>query len=517
MSDGEKSGDYTNYLEGAYDLNIDIRQAIAQRQADYMKAFFTSAMVKVEQKKAREEEARRILHKEEDDEITDEEIDMVFANYGLDDRFAEYLVDGAVLTCNQATTEAFEMDGEEPIPLEKKAKETSEQFDNRTHTVLRVSENPISANGRVYATVSDTVKDGNIIPFRCHCKIKADREIERKWIKGDPDCSKYGVCRHLMRLNTEWENYPIDNDYLSLGEIDRHDPISDSYLQAVRSGAVEDTNLVSTKAGITMTSILFCKHGGLITPVDSGQEIFSGGGPGKFVGYLAYGAKSITQNPEEGYYMLYDGPTVAGSGEGYKFRDIYAWHDIIPNEKSGALQGYGGKNSGLNTMEGTIKYEGGDDYNPSNGVLYHDGIKRHAIALGPQLQNPNFTPVKYGVAGTEMIYGTCVDVTIELEGQTYYIPAVIVDTKGDTAPYGYVQTGIPFTTPGNEKSGVRDIKKDISEKAEKENYSATPNIVEWYVIQIENGNNKAEGLFAFNENGGIIIYRDEIAAEKINE
>lgn len=37
------------------------------------------------------------------------------------------------------------------------------------------------------------------------------------------------------------------------------------------------------------------------------------------------------------------------------------------------------------------------------------------------------------------------------------------------------------------------------------------NIVEWYVEQKVNGKNKSEGLRQFDTNGGIIIYRDEMA------
>ena len=85
-----------------------------------MKAMNISEEVKKEQEEAKVREARRILNKDEKDAITEEEINRVFENYGQSDIFGEYLVDGAVLTCNQATTEDFPTDVE-PIPLEKKA------------------------------------------------------------------------------------------------------------------------------------------------------------------------------------------------------------------------------------------------------------------------------------------------------------------------------------------------------------------------------------------------------------
>lgn len=325
-------------------------------------------------------------------------------------------------------------------------------------------------------------------------------EIEEKMIKAIRQ--GYGSCYCFMKPESEWENLPAG---FTLDD-------GSFYYNAANKKSNQKFNDVEA---INMMSMLFCTRGGIITAMESGQ--LETANLVRFVGYLAYGGTSITQNPDEGYYMLYDGPTVASAGEEHTFRDIYAMHGLTPNEKSGALQGYGDEGSRLNTLTNTIKYEGGDDYNPSNGVLYHDGINRHAIAIGPQLQNPQFKPKINGVAGEEMIYGTCVDVTIELEGQTYYIPAVIVDTKGHTAPYGYVQTGEYFTTPGNEKKNVCDIKKDISEGAKEENYSVTPNIVEWYVIQNEDGKNKSTGLNAFSKTGSIIIYRDEIALEKTNE
>lgn len=246
---------------------------------------------------------------------------------------------------------------------------------------------------------------------------------------------------------------------------------------------------VKKKREINMMSMLFCKHGGLITPVTSGQT--KEGNTGKFVGYLAYGCKSITQNPDEGYYMLYNGPTVDGAGEVHMFADIYS---ISGENANGALQGYGGS-AGLNTLKGTIRYEDQENYNSSKGTLCHDGIDRHTIAIGPTLQNPDFTLTEAGgIKGTEMIYGTCVDITIELEGKEYYIPAVIVDCKGHTYPGGYVQTGKSFS--GEQAGGTQG------------------NIVEWYVRQGEDGKNKSTGLNQFSGNGGIIIYRDEVALEK---
>ena len=59
-------------------------------------------------------------------------------------------------------------------------------------------------------------------------------------------------------------------------------------------------------------------------------------------------------------------------------------------------------------------------------------IERHAVAIGPSLQNPKFDTSTTAIDPKDMAYGTCVDVTIELNEKRYYIPAIITDVKGDT-------------------------------------------------------------------------------------
>lgn len=141
------------------------------------------------------------------------------------------------------------------------------------HTTLHAYENPISDNGLIFATVGDTIKDINIIPFKCKCKIEADRESEINAIKADKSCARHGVCRHLMQLNPEWENVSFDGgSYLSKTDISGSVQVPDNYLQQVRYGIVKNSSIAVEKEGINMCSILFCKHGGIITPVNSGQK-----------------------------------------------------------------------------------------------------------------------------------------------------------------------------------------------------------------------------------------------------
>lgn len=208
----------------------------------------------------------------------------------------------------------------------------------------------------------------------------------------------------------------------------------------------------------------------------------------QFVGYLAYGATSITQSREEGFFALYSNPTLPNATEQYYFADLYEEYGESPY---GALQAFGDYDSALNTY-GDTKY-GGQELDPVKGTLTYNGIERYAIALGPKLQNPNFEEGKVQeISGNDMAYGTAVDVSIVLDDKTYYIPAIIVDIKEHTYPTGVFQSGVSFSA-GSNAAGHE-----------------SSNIVEWYTLQMENGNNKSSGLNSFNRTSSIIIYRDEV-------
>lgn len=153
-----------------------------------------------------------------------------------------------------------------------------------------------------------------------------------------------------------------------------------------------------------------------------------------------------------------------------------------------ALQGFGGAGSTLN-MNGNTTFDG-QKLDIDKGTLIYEGIERYVIALGPAIQNPNYTLLPNGkVDPKSMSYGTCVDIGIELDGKTYYIPAVIGDIKNHTAPEGYVQTDVAF---GESKNKSED----------------SGNIVEWYTYQRDNeNNNKSAGLAQFND-GFLVLYED---------
>ena len=183
--------------------------------------------------------------------------------------------------------------------------------------------------------------------------------------------------------------------------------------------------------------------------------------------------------------MLYDNPTLLTTKEQYFFEDIYEKCGVEP---FGALQSFGGVNSRLNYYGGNTY--GGQVLDPQRWTLTYDGIERHAIALGPKLQDPNFD---FGeIDAKEMAYGTCVDISVVLDSVTYYIPAIIVDVKAHSAPIGMIQTGESFA-------------------GEKVDTGKSGLIVEWYVINEDaKGNKKSKGLNRFNRNGSIIIYREEL-------
>ena len=209
---------------------------------------------------------------------------------------------------------------------------------------------------------------------------------------------------------------------------------------------------------------------------------------GVFIGYLSYGADGVTENGEEGFFALYDGPTLSSECEVIDIEGLYQQYGMEPY---GALQSFVGK-KGPNTS-GSIKY-GNQEFDPNKGTLVYNGIERYAIALGPKLQNPNIDLSK-DFKADDMAYGTCVDISIQVDDEIYYIPAIIVDTKAHSAPTGIFQTGVAFNNGKDEYTGKQGP------------------IVEWYTVQDHDGDDKkniSEGLNNFNRNAQLMIYREEV-------
>ena len=133
---------------------------------------------------------------------------------------------------------------------------------SRMQGELEVDENPVSSNGLCYATVQDTIKDYNVTEFQCNCKQSQITREEMISILKDKRRYKFGVCRHLMKLEERWSNMPMkERSYLEQTDIY---PTSD--------GPILDFAERKSQ-GITMTSVLFCKQGGIIYPITSGQLV----------------------------------------------------------------------------------------------------------------------------------------------------------------------------------------------------------------------------------------------------
>lgn len=200
--------------------------------------------------------------------LEEEEIDdFLWENY-KDKESCEYLVDGAILTCTNCTRHEVyikdEMASSDMISVEKVYKATLDPSiddsmfpdnDIKVFGRLNVTENlTANSNGLMHATIKDCIKNNNIPSFG-NCLRAPDSNLEKsvffeawseekKGIKSEVT----GTCQYLMRLESEWENYEIGQKFQSF-----------------------DDDVHGNKTGITMTSILFCKHGGFIYPVTSGQ------------------------------------------------------------------------------------------------------------------------------------------------------------------------------------------------------------------------------------------------------
>ena len=193
----------------------------------------------------------------------DEIDDFLFKSYEDEDS-CEYLVDGAILTCTNCTRENVYVKDEKAssdlVTVEKAyLAELDPSIDDsmfpdndiKVYKRLKVTENlTANSNGLMHATIKDCIMENNIPSFgNCLSGPNCARENE---IFQDEEATekKGGTCQFLMRLESEWENYEIGQSFQSF-----------------------DDDVEGEQIGITMTSTLFCKHGGFIYPVTSGQII----------------------------------------------------------------------------------------------------------------------------------------------------------------------------------------------------------------------------------------------------
>lgn len=159
---------------------------------------------------------------------------------GLEAGKKHYLVDGAVLRCTHCTLEP-----QTPFNKEFSAPEGSDKV------ILKTEQNKTAKNKmeQCFATKGDSKKFINISPFG-NCKNPPDRVKEKEAIKvaeNSKELLSLGTCRYMMELNDEWE----------------------VLMQIIGYEDEPGVDLEKIKT-LTMESILFCKHGGFIYPIDSG-------------------------------------------------------------------------------------------------------------------------------------------------------------------------------------------------------------------------------------------------------
>ena len=271
-----EEGKNEKYMEGNYDGDAD--QQYKQERADKRRSLEIEEEIEYAQGYIYERETERLSCEYK---VVGEKFVQLMRDYIEENKYQQYLVDGAVLRCDQAMTDdvVFTEWGEKVV-LENKADEVC-------NIILNVSENPVyedddsensmTINGLRYATVKDTIKNVNIIVPKCNCRLAADREKEEERIRNDLDRNKNGVCMHLMRLNEEWDNYEVKDAKGFAIKYAKRVNVAPSPFSAGAGRVLDESEDVVWEEveGITMTSVLFCKHGGLIMPVTSGQDSVS--------------------------------------------------------------------------------------------------------------------------------------------------------------------------------------------------------------------------------------------------
>lgn len=215
----------------------------------------------------------------------------------------EYLVDGAILECNQAIGDDCGYD-DRGFAMQSPGKTT----------VLNVTgESYAKACGYLYhATVKDRELGVNIKPFPCNCRIGANTPEEKARVAEDELCQKEGNCRALINLNDAWDNLPSRESYFLYWNEENRQVFS----------------------GITMSSILFCKHGGIITAKTSGQRI------------TKYNVKElmISKNPIALTWTTVEPATAAKGGTQKKIQNLCIPDGIVYFDKDGFQRV---KNTGL--------------------------------------------------------------------------------------------------------------------------------------------------------------------------
>lgn len=236
-------------------------------------------------------------------------------------------------------------------------------------------------------------------------------------------------------------------------------------------------------------------------------------GDGNLTTFYWYGDSSgpvFTDDNNTGWLGLYDAPTVTSSNvKTFNVNDVYNKVFGSTDSAKFCLQSFGGKAVGPNnsnkdfdnyysgggivylqgSKSGTMYESSVDDYRA--GCLYINGIYRHMVAMGPSILYEERDYQKEKLSAANMGYGRLCDIKVSYNGNTYYIPCVVVDVKAHTATNGYIQTGVSIADGSTVSSATSAV------------------MVEWYGVsgKTNTGKNRSSGLKYFTD-VEIIMYLD---------
>ncbi|GFI02890.1 MAG: hypothetical protein HFI44_16180 [Lachnospiraceae bacterium] len=358
----------------------------------------------------------------------------------------EYLVDGAILTCTNCTKREISIDaGGKELPYYAKIDASIDadliknlDSDKVAGRLIVTDNSALKANELTHATVADSIgrdkyddsKQYNIPNFG-NCQRKPDSNMELEIFEkihneaGEGEVKrKEGSCRYLMKLEEEWENFDLIQSYCTF-----HDD---------RKGERE---------GITMTSMLFCKHGGIIYPVTSGQTMVE---PAELIliyqaeaGALVSGnANESGQAAQKGEPVKYDKSTYLSK---WKYKDKSTPQYYIVNYEDAYID-----ENGLLRISKMPGYRSGNDY--------------YCVAMAKgftKLAEEYCTPAEEG----NINYGYKLQVRFEDEdGKSYSMDVIVAEAKGSSDsdefyPHDHL---VEFVVDEKPKGSIVNEKSNVS-------------------------------------------------------
>lgn len=302
-------------------------------------------------------------------------------------------------------------------------------------------------------------------------------------IQGDEEnITWFGVCTPGEGLETESIKLLADNGTECHGKMCRPHIIG-TWMETYEGTKIvdngdklpsEEENAKGCNA-LTMDSFLVCKYGGIIMPINSGQDRevtpseFADKSEAEAKEFLDKMKKDYTEeiDREEGcddlLYARIKEDTERNIQENYYPNDdndepeiVYAndWLCLycektveelgrIVEIPEGAILNKWAMKEGLDKINYYARkaVEGSNEViiGENGELLDKDG--RYWVAVGPNVMNPSHKGTDSCTAG-EMKYGTLIDVVItDNSGEEYYVPCVVGDCKAHTYPNGVYQTG----------------------------------------------------------------------------